>query len=286
MSFSKQIKKDLANQWSASHHCRVAEVVAMISMLGEVQRISKEEKYLQIAIENAMVARKCFTFLKKAFNIRVEISLQGQTHLIKVQDVEIGSFSQIVKKTCCKRAFIRGAFLASGSISNPEKGYHFEIVTPTKHKAEQLQCIMNSFELEAKIIPRKSTYVVYLKESTQIVDVLNVMEAHIALMELENVRILKEVRNHVNRKVNCEAANINKTVAASLKQREDILYLREQMGFNKLPEGLQEMAMIRMDYPDASLKELGELMNPPIGKSGVNHRLRKLSLLAEEIRDR
>ena len=140
--------------------------------------------------------------------------------------------------------------------------------------------------MDAKIVRRKKSYVVYLKEGSQIVDILNIMEAHISLMELENVRILKEMRNTVNRKVNCETANINKTVSAAVKQVEDITYLRDTIGFEKMSEGLEEVALARLSHPDATLKELGELLSPPVGKSGVNHRLRKLSEMAEKVRQK
>ena len=143
-----------------------------------------------------------------------------------------------------------------------------------------------SFGLDAKIVRRKKSYVVYLKEGSQIVDILNVMEAHVALMELENVRILKEMRNSVNRKVNCETANINKTVSAAVKQVEDITYLRDMIGFENMPDNLVEAAYARLDHPDATLKELGESLTPPVGKSGINHRLRKLSEMAESLRQK
>ena len=151
-------------------------------------------------------------------------------------------------------------------------------------QAEQLRDTMNSFDVDAKIVERKKHFVVYLKEGAQIVDILNVMEAHVALMNLENVRILKEMRNTVNRKVNCETANINKTVSAAVKQVEDITYLKETIGFENLPEGLVEAALARLANPDLTLKELGAALNPPVGKSGINHRLRKLSELADKVR--
>ncbi|MBO5281608.1 MAG: DNA-binding protein WhiA, partial [Lachnospiraceae bacterium] len=131
---------------------------------------------------------------------------------------------------------------------------------------------------------RKKYYVVYIKEGEGIVDLLNVMGAHVSLMNLENLRILKEMRNSINRRVNCETANITKTVNAAGRQIEDILYLREHYGLKKLSPGLREMAEVRLEYPDAPLKELGEYLDPPVGKSGVNHRLRKLSELAEQLR--
>ncbi len=152
-------------------------------------------------------------------------------------------------------------------------------------KAEQLRAIMATFDIEAKIIRRKRYFVVYIKEGSQIVDILNVMEAHVALMNLENVRILKEMRNSVNRRVNCETANINKTVSAAVKQVEDITYIRDTVGFGKLAEGLEEIALKRLEHPEATLKELGLMLNPPVGKSGVNHRLRKLGSIAEAIRE-
>ena len=144
---------------------------------------------------------------------------------------------------------------------------------------------MNAFDLDAKIVERKKTYVVYLKEGSQIVDVLNIMEAHVGLLELENVRIMKEMRNSVNRKVNCETANINKTVSAAVRQIEDIKYIRDTVGFDRLHQGLRDVALTRLAYPDASLKELGELLDAPVGKSGVNHRLRRLSEIAVKLRD-
>ena len=138
---------------------------------------------------------------------------------------------------------------------------------------------MNSFDVDAKIVERKKHFVVYLKEGAQIVDILNVMEAHVALMNLENVRILKEMRNSVNRKVNCETANISKTVNAAVK------HIREVMGLDSLPDNLKEMALLRLEYPEAPLKELGMYLDPPVGKSGVNHRLRKISEIADGLRE-
>jgi DNA-binding protein WhiA len=167
-------------------------------------------------------------------------------------------------------------------MSDPEKAYHFEMVCSTIASANQIREVMGGFGLDVKIIPRKNTWVVYLKEGSSIVDALNVMEAHVALMELENIRILKEMRNTVNRKVNCEAANINKTVSAAVKQIEDIEYLQKTRGLGTLPKNLEEMARVRLLHPDASLKELGELLTPSVGKSGVNHRLRKINELARE----
>ena len=192
----------------------------------------------------------------------------------------------VVQNVCCKRAFIRGAFLSAGSISDPEKFYHFEITCASMRKAKQLQGLMASFDIEARIVLRKRYFVVYVKEGSQIAELLQIMEAPMALMELENIRIVKEMRNSVNRQVNCETANINKTVSAAVKQMEDILYIQDTIGLESLPENLQEMARVRLERPEATLKELGEALEPPVGKSGVNHRLRKLSLMAEDLREK
>ena len=174
--------------------------------------------------------------------------------------------------------------MASGSISTPEKNYHFEIVCNSLEKAEQLCGLIASFEIESKIVERKKHFVVYIKDGAGIVDILSVMEAHVSLMNLENVRILKEMRNSVNRKVNCETANLNKTVAAAVKQSDDIKYIRDTVGLESLPENLRELAMVRLENPDVPLKELGTMLETPVGKSGVNHRLRKISEIADNLR--
>ena len=171
-----------------------------------------------------------------------------------------------------------------GSMSDPNKGYHLELVCNNLNQAKQLQEVLLLFELDPKIIERKKHYVVYLKEGSHIVDFLGITKARVALMNLENLRILKEMRNSINRQVNCETANIAKTVSAATKQVEDIILIRDKIGFGGLPINLRQMAQIRIDYPDASLKELGTYLEPPVGKSGVNHRLRRLSEIADKLR--
>ena len=143
---------------------------------------------------------------------------------------------------------------------------------------------MKTFDIEGKLITRKKYHVVYIKDAARIVDMLGIMEAHVALMQMENVRILKEMRNSVNRRVNCETANISKTVSAAVKQIEDIRFIKATVGFGELSDGLKEVAELRLEYPEASLVELGKMLSTPVGKSGVNHRLRKLGVIADEIR--
>lgn len=314
MTFSGEVKQELSNQIAEARHCQLAELAAIVGLCGSVC-ISASGRYrLRIHTENITVARKCFTLLEKTFNICSNVSVRihkgskksNQIYTVLVSDHEsvlnllqalklldedgdvaeqVSPANQLlVQKSCCRRAFIRGAFLCAGSISNPEKSYHFEIVCVSEERALQLQALIHTFGPDAKIVQRKKHYIVYIKEGAQIVDMLNIMEAHISLMNLENIRIVRDMRNNVNRKVNCEAANINKTVNAAVRQMEDIRYLETVKGLNTLPAGLADIAWLRLNNPDASLKELGEMLVPPVGKSGVNHRLRKLSQMAEELR--
>lgn len=286
MSFSREVKEELAGHISPARHCQIAELSALFSMCGQFGR-NQDGYYIGFQTENEAVLKKSFTLLKKAFNIEADAMLrkeQMQELYDEFGDLDKPVNQLLIKNSCCQRAFIRGSFLAAGSMSDPSKGYHLEFVCTSMEKAGQLQRVIQEFNIDAKIVIRKKYYVVYLKEGSGIVDILNVMEAHVALMKLENLRILKEMRNSINRQVNCEAANITKTVNAATRQIEDIELIKEQYGFQTLPEPLRQMAEVRLEHPDAPLKELGEYLDPPVGKSGVNHRLRKLSELADRIR--
>lgn len=308
LTFSGEVKEELSKNLAEKEHCHIAEIAAIIGICGKVAIDSRERYSIKVRTENVSVARKYFTLLRKTFNIDTETLVSANkskghttyTMIIKRHedamrvlsetklmddDGEISEEFSIIRRPCCKRAYLRGAFLAAGSISNPEKSYHIEIVCANRKRANQIKMLINGFHLDSKVILRKNSYVVYLKEGSQIVDLLNIMEAPISLMKMENVRILKEMRNTVNRKVNCETANINKTVSAAAKQAEDIAFIQNTIGVSKLPDTLQEVARLRLANPEASLKELAELSASEIGKSGINHRLRKLSEIAEELRE-
>ena len=306
MSFSGSVKEELLGCIDNARHCRIAEVAAVLAFDGEIVID------LRVSSENESLVRKYFTLLEKTFTMRNSVSIDdritkknnrfvveleepestvkilqavkllGNDRTPQVSDALVNQM--VVQRNCCRRAFIRGAFLCAGSISDPEKFYHFEIVCGSKAKAVQLMELIQSFEVDAKIVQRKKYYVVYVKEGAQIVELLGIMGAGVSLMNLENVRILKDMRNTVNRKVNCETANINKTVNAAVKQVEDILYIRDTAGLDSLPENLEETALLRLEYPQASLKELGALLSTPVGKSGINHRLRKICSIANELR--
>lgn len=292
MSFSSEIKEELSGQIPTARHCQLAEIAAILSFCSRVTEEENGSFGLRMHTENLAVARKYFTLLKKTFNIRLDVMVRQNKSIRGGRSFEVVSYGDLsavrhvlIQNLCCKRAFIRGAFLASGSVSDPEKGYHFEIVCNSLEKANQLCDMIGSFGIEARVTMRKKNHIVYIKEGAQIVDMLNIMEAHVALMNFENIRILKEMRNSVNRQVNCETANLNKTVSAAVKQIEDIQYIKATIGFDQLPEGLTEIAELRLEQPQATLKELGQMLTPCVGKSGINHRLRKLSLIAEELRE-
>ncbi|MEG6615117.1 DNA-binding protein WhiA [Peptococcaceae bacterium 1198_IL3148] len=310
MSFSVFTKNELARVVGPRRCCQLTELAAILKMDGSIS-ISGQKLAITIATENAAVARKLLTLVKKLFGLRTEVMVQRKVRLKKNNiylvripphaevenvlaklgmwdkelrmprsDVKLGKLSRV----CCRRAYLRGVFLGGGSISNPEGNYHLEIITNDAQHAEEICHVMKKTNLGAKISVRKNWYVVYLKESEQIVECLNNMGAHEALLEFENIRIYKDMRNQVNRLVNCETANLNKTVNAAVRQLENIKYIHNKIGFSKLSPALKETAELRLSNPDISLKELGELMNPPVGKSGVNHRMRKLEDIANKLR--
>lgn len=278
MSFSSNVKDELLTGISSSKHCKLAELAAMVIMTGKFVDGQWHEPE-----DNIYVSGKAKKLIK-LLNIDIG-SEEGKLSLKLIRTDERYTIDHmLIERSCCKQAYLRGAFLAAGSVTNPEKGYHLELVCDTKGQSEILIDIIKSFGVEPRTISRKKYYVVYIKDGSDIVDLLNIMGAHMSLMNMENVRILKDVRNKYNRQVNCEVANLNKTVSAAVKQIEDIEYIDRTKGLKYLPEGLRQLAELRVEYDQASLKELGDMMNPPLGKSGVNHRLRKISEIARELR--
>ncbi|MCR5691046.1 MAG: DNA-binding protein WhiA [Eubacterium sp.] len=302
MSFASRVKKELQEQIGKSKHCQLAELAAYFSVCGSV--VMKEDGSLELDFqtENLTVIEKSYILFRKALRTVPDMSVRGEhLHTLMIRDeedalrfmnaidIEGGDLlvaDSVIERQCCKRGFLRGIFVANGSINDPNNGYHLEIVAGPQEFALRIQQIIQSFQVEAKIVERKDTYFVYMKDGAAIVDFLNIIGAHKALMEYENVRILKEMRNTINRKVNCETANIKKTVSAGTRQVEDIQFIHDTIGFGSLSDSLAQIARVRLDNPDISLKELGELLDPPIGKSGVNHRLRRLSQIAKTQREK
>lgn len=287
MSFSGDVKEELVRLGSDARHCQIAELAAILVYSGAISAQTPDGETVALPSDSPYAAARCLTLLHKilkadSFDKGVPAGKVRQTIKYTAGDILVNPL--VIKSLCCKRACLRGAFLAVGSMSNPRKGYHLEFVCGGEAQAGQLVDTLLAYDIRAKTVARKKYQVVYIKESEEIVELLNVMGAHVSLMNLENLRILKDMRNSINRRVNCEAANITKTVNAAAKQIEDIQYVKEHYGFENLPPGLCQMAELRLAYPDATLKELGQYLTPNVGKSGVNHRLRKLSELAEELR--
>lgn len=313
MSFSTETKDELARFFPESRCCQIAELAALIRMDGTVTISTNHQVGLVVTTESSPVARKIFRLFKEIYNRETEIRVQRKRKLKKnnLYSVRLTSFSGInnvlkelgiftengdifpgiahslISAQCCRRSYLRGVFLGAGSVNNPEGNYHLELITNNEQYAEALAELINKFpEMLAKVSNRKSWYVVYLKESEQIASFLNIIGAHRALLEFENIRIMKGMRNKVNRLVNCDTANLKKSVNASLKQIEHIKLIDEIIGLDKIPLRLREIARLRLANPDSSLKELGEMLEPPMGKSGVNHRLRKIEALADDLRER
>ena len=296
MSFSMDVKEELVKQIPNEEHCRLAELAALLFFYAKVY--FEPEIRVVLPVENRVALRKCFTLLNKTFNIRSSVS-ENEIEFIKEPIEFSGKNSNIeavfdrinlsdpmplLKKDCCKRAFLRGAFLGTGYVNDPKKAYHLEILSDSAEYSKLLTYLFLEFNIKPKCSIRKKYFVTYLKEFESVSDVLSLIGAPKSMMDMANMRIVKDVRNNVNRRNNCDMANISKTVNAAAKQLEDIDIIRENIGLSALPESLRMIAVLRMEHPDSSLTELGEMFDPPVGKSGVNHRLRKISEIADGLR--
>jgi len=312
VAFSKETRNELARIIPEKECCQLAELGALVRSDGAIQLKSKGRLFLNLVMENPAVARKTFFFLRKLFQIQPEVMVRknsrlqkNNTYIVRVSSSEAvfkiltklgmmdkenrfqyGIKAALVKKNCCLQAYLRGNFLGSGSVNDPAgKDYHLEFVTDNEEYGRQLEGLLARYGIKAGTAPKKDKTVLYLKEGDQIIELLNIMGAHAALLNFENVRVMKGMKNQVNRLVNCETANLEKTVDAAVRQVKNIRLIDEAHGLKNLPKGLRELAELRLEYPQASLKELGELLLPPVGKSGVNHRMRRLDQIAEEIRE-
>jgi cell division protein WhiA len=308
MSFASETKKELTNL-EVKDCCGRAELSALIRMNGSLS-FSNKKLVVDIQTENAAIARRIYTLIKKNYSVNVELLVRKKMRLKKnnvyiVRLAEQGSFvledlkilgegfefiqdisPELVKKKCCKRSYLRGAFLAGGSVNNPEtSSYHLEIFSNYPEHNESLCELMNTFDLNSKTLERKKGCITYLKEAEKITDFLIIIGAHNALLRFEDVRIVRDMRNSVNRLVNCETANLNKTIGAAIRQVENIKFIQETVGLQILPDKLREIAELRVAYQDVTLKELGEMVSGgQISKSGINHRLRKIDEFAEKLR--
>jgi DNA-binding protein WhiA len=308
LSFAAQTKKELT-MVEADDCCEHAELSALIRMNGSVQ-ISNKKVILDISTENAAIARRIYSLIKKHFAVHTELLVRKKMRLKKnnvyivripmgVQSILTtlkivsegfmftpGINTEMVRKNCCKRAYLRGAFMAGGSVNNPEgSSYHLEIASMYEEQCQALVDLANEFELNARCIERKKGFILYIKEGEKIIEFLSIIGAHQALFKFEDVRIMRDMRNSVNRIVNCETANLNKTIGAAVRQIDNIKFIQRRIGLEQLPDKLREVAEVRLANPDINLKEVGEMLKGGVSKSGVNHRLRKLDEMAEKMRN-
>lgn len=304
MSFSSDLKKEISTKIDKAEHCRIAELSGIFSLNARLYndsnvpyiRIKTDVTYMMDIV--LKMIRLLFDFTKAEIMIDEEESENASVTIIGDKAVEqvlmklklteddtrLSSDDNIIQKECCKKAFLRGLFLARGSVNDPNKSYQMEIVVSNEYRVDQLIHILNSFGLEPKSFKRRSHFVVYVKDSNSISEIIGILGASNAFMEFENIRIYKDLRNSINREVNCETANISKITEAAAKQINDIKLIEEKKGLKSLSAPLLELATIRLENPDLSLKELGDMVSPPIGKSGVNHRLRRISEIADSLR--
>jgi cell division protein WhiA len=308
MSFASETKKELTTL-ELKDCCGKAELSALIRMNGSLS-FSNRKLVVDIQTENAAIARRIYTLIKKNFEVPVELLVRKKMRLKKnnvyivrlakqakeiLEDLKIlgegftfthDIAEEFVKKKCCRRSYLRGAFLAGGSVNNPEtSSYHLEVASLYKEHNDSLCELMNTFDLNSKTLERKKGFITYLKEAEKITDFLNIIGAHSSLMHFEDIRIVRDMRNSVNRLVNCETANLNKTIGASIRQVENIRFIEKTAGLHILPEKLREIAELRVQFQDVTLKELCDMVSGgSISKSGINHRLRKIDEIADKLR--
>ncbi|MCL6472046.1 MAG: DNA-binding protein WhiA [Firmicutes bacterium] len=308
MSFSNEIKSELAKLQPKRKCCQLAEASAIIHMDGSLHLLGNDRFALDVSTENAAVARLLYKFLTTVFSLKVEsivrrsVLHKTNNYLIHVPYQETigqvlnelgilddhmvvvpGILARLVRKECCAVSYLRGAFLGGGSISSSKSNYHFELTTDNLEFASDLQSLMSRVGLRAKINDRKKNYAVYIKDSEEIIQFLALIGAYKATLKWEDERIIREMRAQVNRLVNCDTANLNKAVSAAAGQIDDIGIIESRLGVEKLPPGLQEFVRVRVEYPYVSLRELGELFNPPLSKSAVYHRARRIAQLARSL---
>ncbi len=300
MSFSAEVKNELARLETRDANSDKAELLALLRMSGAIV-LRGLNIGIHFSTENAALARRVLQLLKNNYHVQTEVvitrsrrlkknnryqvqvipSPQVSTAMTELQllSVEGDLNNPLLNNLATKKTYLRGAFLGGGSVSRPNSDYHLELVTGNEVFAQTIIKVMQSFSLRAKMTDRKNEYIVYLKDGESIVKFLNVIGAHNAMMELENARIIKDMRNNVNRVVNCETANLGKVVKAALRQVNCIKFIETKMNLTELPESLLFIANLRLQYPEASLNELVDHAEG-LGKSGINHRLKKLQELA------
>jgi cell division protein WhiA len=305
VSFTAEVKDELSRIELKRQCCLKAELAALVRIEGTLHITGKERYRLEIATETAPVARKTIKLLHGLYDLKTELTVRRSVlhktnnYLITVVSqaclpqalAELGILGEglaltygiaptLVKRDCCAISYLRGAFLGGGFVADPHGDFHFELTAETAEMAEDLRTLMGRFGIHAKVTQRRGLHAVYLKGAEPIVTFLALVGAHRALLRTEDVRIVKSMRNDVNRLVNAETANIQKSAEAAMVQLEAIRTLQATRGLESLPPALQELATLRLEHPEVSLRELGELADPPLSKSAVYHRIRRIEELA------
>ena len=313
MSFSVETKNELARLEQEKDCCKLAEIAGFIRMTGSIRLAGGGKFTIVMSTENPAVARHYKIMIKDYFDAEANLEVgQGttlkkskiyfltigpeerseqilrETGILMVKGgmnfISDGIYDGLIRTKCCKKAYLRGVFLGAGTITDPEKSYHIEFVCMTQTLANDVKKLINSFvDLHAKQIERKKHYVVYVKEAEQIVDILNILQAHGQLLKFEDTRIVKDTRNRINRIMNCDSANLDKTLNAAEKQLAAIHKIEEKKGLDFLNPKLRTVAELRLENPEATLQELADMMDPPMKKSGINHRIKKIEEIAETL---
>ncbi|MGX7350937.1 sporulation regulator WhiA [Enterococcus canis] len=308
MSFAADVKKELTTLEVHREHAK-AELAALIRMNGSLS-IANHQFILNVQSENAAIARRIYSLLKDHYQVRSELLVRRKMKLKKnnvyivrlkqdtqsvLADLDIMDgvvfnshvSSEILGNAQKMRSYLRGAFMAAGSVNNPETSrYHLEIYSLYEEHNQDVCDMLNYYDLNARTLERRNGYITYLKGAEKIADFLTLIGATNSMLKFEDVRIVRDMRNSVNRLVNCETANLNKTIDAAAKQVENIAFIENTVGIEALPEKLQEIARLRLENPEVSLKELGEMLpSGTISKSGINHRIRKINDFAENLKE-
>lgn len=306
MSFTDEVKHEISRIRTEE----IPELAALVRMDGSIQIINKNLA-LTIRIYHGDLARKVFSIIKDRFNLKMEIMVSRHQYFSNQQNIyelflppqeglrqilyQLGIIDknsnlvftvkqEFINNRKLQKAYIRGAFLGGGSVNKPGSEYHLEFRCEHQSFAEDLIMVLKNFDLEGHLNIHNKKYIVYFKSFEDITTILNIIGAHQAQLKLENKRVFKDIKNDINRRVNFETANLDKVVQAAMEQIEDIEIIEKNDRLNILSAGLKEIARLRRNNPYTSLKELGEMLDPPLSKSGVNHRLRRIKKIADKIR--
>ena len=302
MSFSSEIKNEIMSQKGITKRQRIARLLGMLCFGAHISG-SQDGYRLKFSTENPKIARTFYQLIKNECEIKSRLRVfRGPKSIVyyvtvdnelEINDIfhtvgllkrneNITDFKSYfigntyISDTSEKKEFIKGAFLASGSVIDPNKNCHLEFVSSHKRLCDDMSSLMSEFDLKVKTTLRKSNYVIYFKNNSDVADILTLLGAYNSVMKYHNIRIVKDMRNSINRRMNCDNANMTKTINAAFKQAQAIEKLKRLGKLEEMSKQLQEVARLRLEYKELGLKELGEMMHPPLGKSGVNHRLRKL----------